>query len=178
MANPMYGQNKADGALSVFKDAGYELLVGDKTVLESESGKVFGLDATAGDGTIAVTLPDTTGLQMGVNYTFVIVGESTGAYTINCQDKTDTTGDHFIGGVMLGAGTATDDAAAGYAQAVANDSVMTVDQDESNGGGEAGSVFSVRYLGYDGGRGQWLVSGNVGTADVDSTGTDIFTNGS
>jgi hypothetical protein len=178
MANPMYGSNKIDGALSVFKDAGYELLVGDKTVLEAESGKVFGLDATAADGAIAVTLPDTTGLQMGANYTFVIIGESTGEYTINCQDKTDTTGDHFVGGCMLGAGTATDNEAAGYAQAVANDSVMTLDQNGGNTGGEAGSVFSVRYLGNDGGRGQWLVSGNIGTADVDATGAAMFTNGS
>jgi hypothetical protein len=177
MGNPLYGQNKADGALDVYKDAGYELVVADKTITEGESGKVFGLDATAADGTIAITLPDTTGLLVGVNYTFVIVGESTGAYTINCQDKTDTTGDHFIGGVMLGAGTATDNEAAGFAQAVANDSVITLDQDQATGGGEAGSSIILRYLGYSGGRGQWLASGNVGTADVDSTGAAIFTNG-
>jgi len=173
----MYGQNKSDGALSVNKNVGYELLVAAKVVTEAESGKVFGLDATAGDGTIAITLPDTSGLQMGVNYTFVIVGESTGAYTLNCQDKTDTTGDHFVGGVMLGAGTATDASAAGYAQAVADDSVMTMDQDLADSGGEAGSVIFLRYIGYSGNRGQWLVSGNLGTADVNSTGAAVFTNG-
>ena len=177
MGNPLYGQNKADAGLSVHKDPGYQLLVTDKTITEAESGIVFGLDATAADGTIALTLPDTTGLLMGVNYTLVIVGESTGAYTVNCQDKTDTTGDHFVGGVMLGAGTATDASAAGYAQAVANDSVMTLDQDLADSGGEAGSVIFLRYLGNGGGRGQWLVSGNLGTADPNATGAAVFTNG-
>ena len=177
MANPLYGQNKADGALSVFKDAGYELVVADRTLVAGESGKVFGLDATAADGTIAITLPDTTGLQMGVQYTFVIVGESSGAYTINCEDKPDTTCDHFVGGVMLGAGTATDASAAGFAQAVANDSVMTMDADLADSGGEAGSVVFLRYLGYMGGRAQWLVHGNLGTADPNATGAAVFTNG-
>ena len=96
MGIPQYGQNGDGGALSVHKDMGYKLLVsGSYSVPESESGIVYGLDGTAADTTITVNLPDTTGLTVGVYYTFLVVGVSTGEYTIKCQDLTDTTGDTF-----------------------------------------------------------------------------------
>ena len=57
MGIPQYGQNGDGGALSVHKDMGYKLLVsGSYSVPESESGIVYGLDGTAADTTITVTV--------------------------------------------------------------------------------------------------------------------------
>jgi len=179
MGIPQYGMNKHGDALSVHKNVGYKLIVsGTYNIPEAESGIVYGLDGTAADTTITLNLPDTTGLSEGVYYTFLVVGVSTGEYTIKCQDLTDTTGDTFIGGVMLGASGATDNEAAAFAQAAADDSQIVLDNNLANSAGGLGSSITVKYLGIVGGRGHWLVSGNAGTADVDSTGAALFTNGS
>tara|TARA_R110002012_G_scaffold294060_4_gene489962 strand:+ start:34 stop:573 length:540 start_codon:yes stop_codon:yes gene_type:complete len=179
MGIPQYGQNGDGGALSVHKDAGFKLLTtGTYSALESESGIVYGLDGTGGATTITINLPDTTGLTVGVYYTFLVVGTSTGEYTIKCQDLTDTTGDTFIGGVMLGASGATDNEAAAFAQAAADDSQIVLDNNLADSAGGLGSSIKVKYLGMVSNRGHWLVSGNAGTADPNSTGAALFTNGS
>ena len=68
MANPMYGQNKADNAIDYGKSSVIVTSV-DRTLTAAESGTIFTVpELTTGTQTIALPAP-----KVGVTYTFVTV---------------------------------------------------------------------------------------------------------
>jgi len=93
MANPMYGQNKADNALD---KVGSEVIVAvaDKTLAASDSGATVFVNAAA----ISVTLP---AAKAGLNFKIILGIDTTAGADILC-----TSGDAFFGIFRLFSDTA------------------------------------------------------------------------
>ena len=138
MANPMYGQNKADTDFDVYGRGKVEVIThsaGNTTLTAEQSGAiVFVNDA---DGTI--TLPDA---EAGLTYKILIGIDSTGVKV------SAASGDCFFG--QIHAISTTDNKCAtqdiDYATAigtVASYDVLDTDQDGTTLGGSSGNVIEL-----------------------------------
>ena len=136
MANPMYGQNKADNALD---KVGSEVIVAvaDKTLAASDSGATVFVNAAA----ISVTLP---AAKAGLNFKIIL-----GIDTTAGADILAASGDAFFGIVRLFSDTADQ---VGVPQqishataigTVANYDTMDFVADTATIGGMAGDVVQV-----------------------------------
>tara|TARA_R100000458_G_C8229813_1_gene211844 strand:+ start:16 stop:516 length:501 start_codon:yes stop_codon:yes gene_type:complete len=136
MANPMYGQNKADNALD---KVGSEVIVAvaDKTLAASDSGATVFVNAAA----ISVTLP---AAKAGLNFKIILGIDTTAGADLLC-----TAGDAFFGIVRLFSDTADQ---VGVPQqishataigTVANYDTMDFVADTATLGGMAGDVIQV-----------------------------------
>ena len=136
MANPMYGQNKADNALD---KVGSEVIVAvaDKTLAASDSGATVFVNAAA----ISVTLP---AAKAGLNFKIIL-----GIDTTAGADILAASGDAFFGIVRLFSDTADQ---VGVPQqishataigTVANYDTMDFVADTATIGGMAGDVIEV-----------------------------------
>ena len=115
MANPMYGQNKADAGIDGVSGS-YEVIgTATKTLTASDSGNTYELALAAG---VAVTLPAARACKAGARFTF-ICGDATADDTILRASTADTIagaiGSNATAGITVAAGVVTFDQSAGLA---------------------------------------------------------------
>ena len=142
-----------------------------------DSGGLFLLDATDETAAVTITLPELSSDFIGVTYTFAVTDPSDLGFLITTGDVTDTTGDMYIGYAMLGAdqvGSTSNGAGGRMLAPSANDSVIHLDGNLANSGGEAGSTVKVTAVSAT----QWYVEAMILTDDADATGAALFQNGS
>jgi hypothetical protein len=111
----------------------HELTAATYQCLASDSGKTFVLNSTSA---MTITLPADADISEGWNCRFYVKTANDNAYTINCSDMTDSTGQMFEGGIAVASTTA------GFGHGVAaaaNDSQIVLDGNLANGAGEPGS---------------------------------------
>ena len=95
------------------------------------------------------------------------------AYTINCSDTTDTTGQMFIGGLPVQViADCTADVFHGVAATAADDSQIVLDTNLANNEAKAGSYVNVLKVATN----RFLVNGHIASADANGTGAAIFGN--
>ena len=131
----------------------------------------------------AITLPEVTANDIGVEYTFVQTLTSALDRTINTKYDND----YFTGSLTVlplavwGSGTAQDGLATYALANAAADTQITFDDDLQNGMGAVGSsvtctaILTGNVAAGGGAKVTWLVTGNVFTVDPNSNGTAIFT---
>jgi len=151
-----------------------ETITADRELTQSDSGKVFQLDAADESGLVSITLPAVTNLPLnGTTYKFYVKDASNGGFAIRTGDRSGG-GDLLTGYAMLGANqvSSTTNGANGRIVAPdgANDNTITLKADATNGGGEAGSVVTVTNVNST----FWLVEAKVFTAQATASGADIF----
>ena len=143
------------------------------TLKTTDSGCVVLLDQDAAD---AITMPAVTSADLGVSYVIVqtVAGNTA---------KTITTGydnDYWVGGVA-NLPTAAEAGAKTHVPAGATDTIITFDDNLTNGAGNIGSwvrltaILTGNTAGGGGAKLVWLVEGVMGTADPNGNGTAIFT---
>ena len=115
MANPMYGQNKADAGIDGVSGS-YEVIgTATKTLTASDSGNTYELTLAAG---VAVTLPAARACKAGARFTF-ICGDATADDTILRASTADTIagaiGSNATAGITVAAGVVTFDQSGGLA---------------------------------------------------------------
>jgi len=118
MANPLYGQNKADNELDALAGKYEKVQATTKTLLGSDAGGVFELLHASG---VAITLPAASACHAGSKYTF-ICGDATADSTLTRASSADTiagaggaTADGGALGVTVAAGVVTFDQSGGLA---------------------------------------------------------------
>ena len=156
MANPLYGQNKADDRLDLLKSGknlGVKTLTAATTLTADDAGKLICVNAAA----IAVTLPTAVA---GAVFDFVFFIDTTAGATIVASS-----GDCFIGTVKVSSTTADQGAvqqSVPHATAIASvgdyDNLDFV-HDSNTLGGKAGD--SVRLIAVD--STAWMVDANLVT---------------
>ena len=143
------------------------------TLKTTDSGCVVLLDQDAAD---AITMPAVTSADLGVSYVIVqtVAGNTA---------KTITTGydnDYWVGGVA-NLPTAAEAGAKPHVPAGATATIITFDDNLTNGAGNIGSwvrltaILTGNTAGGGGAKLVWLVEGVMGTADPNGNGTAIFT---
>lgn len=145
--------------------AGLVDVTADKTIARSDSGKIMSLNSASA---VTVTLPTDANIDVGFSVKFIVQTSNNNAYTIKTGDITDTTGDSFVGGLILASATA------GYANVVipgGDDCNILLDANLADGAGLKGSWVELVKIASD----EWMVSGCVYTSDADSTGAGLFT---
>ena len=115
MANPMYGQNKADAGIDGVSGS-YEVIgTATKTLTASDSGNTYELALAAG---VAVTLPAARACEAGARFTF-ICGDATADDTILRASTADTIagaiGSNATAGITVAAGVVTFEQSGGLA---------------------------------------------------------------
>ena len=143
----------------------------------ADSGGFFLLDAADETAAVTITLPALVTEYIGITYTFAVKDPSDLGFLIQTGDVTDTTGDMYIGYAMLGADqvSSTSNGAGGRMLApAANDSVIHLDGNLANSGGEAGSTVKLTAVSAT----EWYVEAMILTDDADATGAALFQNGS
>ena len=151
MANPMYGQNKADDKLDLLKSGknlGVKTLTAATTLTAADAGKLIAVNAAA----IEVTLPTA---EAGLVFDFVFMIDTTAGATIVASS-----GDCFFGTVTVNSTTKTKSSAQSIDHATAIGTVASYDNldfvhDSQTLGGKAGD--SVRLIAVD--DTAWLVNG-------------------
>jgi hypothetical protein len=137
-------------------------------VLDSDSGKTFLLNSASA---MTLTLPADADIEIGWNCKFLMILDNDNAYTINCSDTTDTTGQMFIGGVNVQhIADATANVFQGYAATAADDNQIVLDTNLDHNQAKAGSFVNVIKVATN----RFMVSGHVASADADGTGAAIF----
>ncbi len=163
------------GSTLVGQKQSVETLSADGDALTAaDSGKLFLLDAADETASTDFTLPQLDTDHIGVTYKFAVTDPTDGAFTITTGDTTDTSGDMFIGGVVMAAGQVSSTSNGANGRSVvpgADDNTITLDGNLANGGGELGTVITCTAVSAT----QWLVDGIVVTDDANSTGAAIFT---
>jgi len=151
MANPMYGQNKADNALD---KVGSEVIVAvaAKTLAASDSGSTVFVNAAA----IAITLPS---CAAGLKYKFVFGIDTTDGAKVSAAS-----GDCFFGTLTVNSATKTKSSAQSISHATAIATPGSYDvcdfiHDSQTLAGKAGDMVEV--IGID--DVAWLVSGSLMT---------------
>ena len=151
MANPLYGQNKADDKLDLLqsgKNLGVKTLTSATTLTSADAGKIIVVNAAA----IAVTLPTA---EAGMVFDFVFMIDTTAGATIVASS-----GDCFFGTVTVNSTTKTKSSAQSIDHATAIGTVASYDNldfvhDSQTLGGKAGD--SVRLIAVD--DTAWMVNG-------------------
>ena len=145
MANPMYGQNKADNALnSVVLSRGYKKITAGLTLDGSEGGIIHIADTDA----CAIVLPEITAALNGLEYKFIMANDAGADVTIT---GTDQAGDFYQGTLAVHQVDADD----GYAANGSSNNIITMNATTT--GGLLGSEINLRAV-YGIG---WIVWGNV-----------------
>ena len=147
MANPLYGQNKADDKLDLLqsgKNLGVKTLTSATTLTSADAGKLICVNAAA----IAVTLPTA---EVGMVFDFVFFIDT-------------TAGDCFFGTLTVNSATKTKSSAQSIDHATAIGTVTSYDNldfvhDSQTLGGKAGD--SVRLIAVD--STAWMVNGALMT---------------
>ena len=151
MANPLYGQNKADDKIDRLKSGknlGVKTLTAATTLTSADAGKIIVVNAAA----IAVTLPTA---EAGMVFDFVFMIDTTAGATIVASS-----GDCFFGTVTVNSTTKTKSSAQSIDHATAIGTVASYDNldfvhDSQTLGGKAGD--SVRLIAVD--DTAWMVNG-------------------
>ena len=151
MANPLYGQNKADDKLDLLQNGkclGVKTLTAATTLTSEDSGKLIAVNAAA----IEVTLPSA---EAGMVFDFVFFIDTTAGATIVASS-----GDCFFGTLTVNSATKTKSSAQSIDHATAIGTVASYDNldfvhDSQTLGGKAGD--SVRLIAVD--DTAWLVNG-------------------
>jgi len=151
MANPLYGQNKADDKIDRLKSGknlGVRTLTAATTLTSADAGKIIVVNAAA----IAVTLPTA---EAGMVFDFVFMIDTTAGATIVASS-----GDCFFGTVTVNSTTKTKSSAQSIDHATAIGTVASYDNldfvhDSQTLGGKAGD--SVRLVAVD--DTAWMVNG-------------------
>ena len=145
MANPMYGQNKADNALnSVVLSRGYKKITAGLTLDGSEGGIIHIADTDA----CAIVLPEITAALNGLEYKFIMANDAGADVTIT---GTDQAGDFYQGTLAVHQVDADD----GFAANGSSNNIITMNATTT--GGLLGSEINLRAV-YGIG---WIVWGNV-----------------
>ena len=153
-----------------------ENITADRELTQSDSGKVFQLDAADESGLVTITLPTVTNLPLsGTTYKFYVKDASNGGFAIMTGDRSSPGGgDLLTGYALLGANqvSSTTNGANGriVAPNASNHNTITLDANATNGGGERGTVVTCTNVNST----DWLVEGIIFTAQATSTGADIF----
>jgi hypothetical protein len=156
MANPMYGQNKDDGALkSVALSRGYKKIVAGVTLTGVEGGVIHIADTDA----CAIVLPTLSSALDGLEYKFIMANDAGGSITITAADSS---GNYYQG--TLAVHSVNEDN--GFAANGTSNNILTMNATTT--GGLLGSEVNVRA---DFGNG-WIVWGNV--FGTDATGATPF----
>jgi len=145
MANPMYGQNKADNALNnVVLSRGYKKITAGLTLDGSEGGIIHIADTDA----CAIVLPEITNALNGLEYKFIMANDAGADVTITA---TDQAGD-FYQGALSNSQVDSDD---GFAANGSSNNIITMNATTT--GGMLGSEINLRAV-YGIG---WIVWGNL-----------------
>ena len=145
MANPMYGQNKADNALNnVVLSRGYKKITAGLTLDGSEGGIIHIADTDA----CAIVLPEITAALNGLEYKFIMAQDAGADITITA---TDQAGDFYQGTLAVNQVDADD----GFAANGSSNNIITMNATTT--GGLLGSEINLRAV-YGIG---WIVWGNV-----------------
>ena len=145
MANPMYGQNKADNALNnVVLSRGYKKITAGLTLDGSEGGVIHIADSDA----CAIVLPEITAALNGLEYKFIMANDAGADVTIT---GTDQAGDFYQGTLAVHQVDADD----GFAANGSSNNIITMNATTT--GGLLGSEINLRAV-YGIG---WIVWGNV-----------------
>ena len=145
MANPMYGQKKADNALNnVVLSRGYKKITAGLTLDGSEGGIIHIADTDA----CAIVLPEITNALNGLEYKFIMANDAGGSITITA---TDQAGDFYQGTLAVNSVDADD----GFAANGSSNNIITMNATAT--GGLLGSEVNLRAV-YGIG---WIVWGNV-----------------
>ena len=145
MANPMYGQNKADNALNnVVLSRGYKKITAGLTLDGSEGGIIQIADTDA----CAIVLPEITAALNGLEYKFIMANDAGADVTIT---GTDQAGDFYQGTLAVHQVDADD----GFAANGSSNNIITMNATTT--GGLLGSEINLRAV-YGIG---WIVWGNV-----------------
>ena len=145
MANPMYGQNKADNALNnVVLSRGYKKITAGLTLDGSEGGIIHIADTDA----CAIVLPEITAALNGLEYKFIMANDAGADVTIT---GTDQAGDFYQGTLAVHQVDADD----GFAANGSSNNIITMNATTT--GGLLGSEINLRAV-YGIG---WIVWGNV-----------------
>jgi len=156
MANPMYGQNKADNALNnVVLSRGYKKITAGLTLDGSEGGIIHIADTDA----CAIVLPEITAALNGLEYKFIMANDAGGSITITA---TDQAGDFYQGTLAVNSVDADD----GFAANGSSNNIITMNATAT--GGLLGSEVNLRAV-YGIG---WIVWGSV--YGTDTTGATPF----
>jgi len=141
---------------------------------EAQSGTVFTVNIGS-NAASTITLPAITASNIGCTYEFVVLTENTGGIDILTASTDDTSGDVFVG-ALSNLPTAAEAGAITHVIPGADDNKLTIDANLQNGGGKAGTYIQCTAVSYSAdAHSQWLVTGQLGTADPNSTGAAIFT---
>ena len=145
MANPMYGQNKADNALdNVVLSRGYKKITAGLTLDGTDGGIIHIADSDA----CAIVLPEITNALNGLEYKFIMANDAGADVTITA---TDQTGDFYQGTLAVHQVDADD----GFAANGTSNNIITMNATTT--GGLLGSEINMRAV-YGIG---WIVWGNV-----------------
>ena len=156
MANPMYGQNKADNALNnVVLSRGYKKITAGLTLDGSEGGIIHIADTDA----CAIVLPEITAALDGLEYKFIMANDAGADITITA---TDQAGDFYQGTLAVNQVDADD----GFAANGSSNNIITMNATTT--GGLLGSEVNLRAV-YGIG---WIVWGSV--YGTDTTGATPF----
>lgn len=125
----------------------------------ADSGKVFFINGDT--GATDYTLPATVA---GLTFKWVWTANCNNAITITTADKTDTTGDMFLGGLLISSAAAVNN----FLESAADNNTITVDDNAANTAGGPGTWIEVICTE----DAAWFVHGVVNsTSDNDSTGS-------
>ena len=145
MANPMYGQNKADNALNnVVLSRGYKKITAGLTLDGSEGGIIHIADTDA----CAIVLTEITAALNGLEYKFIMANDAGADVTIT---GTDQAGDFYQGTLAVHQVDADD----GFAANGSSNNIITMNATTT--GGLLGSEVNLRAV-YGIG---WIVWGSV-----------------
>ena len=176
MGIPLYGQNKAGNYIDKLAPNGavvYKTSAGAKELAASDSGCFVIQDSATG---VSVTLPDIgpdDGDVVGLNYTYLVHTASTdGNAKILSNDAHDTTGDEFIGGLIMGfnqVSSTSNGCGGNMIQAADNDAQVVLDSNATNGGGGVGTWINFLCVAPK----IWFITGVVYGVTT-STGADLL----
>ena len=143
---------------------GYESLTEAATVTltAADSGKTFWINGSTSAADFTLPAP-----VIGLTYRWVWTANCNNAITITTADTTDTTGDMFLGGLLISAAAAVNT----FVETAADKNKMTFDDNVENCAGGAGSWVEVICIA----DAVWFVRGIMnGTTDADGVGSAIF----
>lgn len=152
-----------------------DTITASKTLTEDDSNTFYLLDAADETAAVTITLPTLSAALVGTHYTFAVKDPSDLGFLIQTGDLTDTTGDMYIGGVILSSDAVSSTSNAPNGRIVApgaNDAVIHLDGNLANSGGEVGTTIKCTAVSAT----NWYVEGVVVTDDADSNGTALFQN--
>ena len=152
MANPMYGQNKADSDIDLYgRGKAQVILNGGTTVtLTNEDSGAYCIFDTAGASSFILPDPD-----LGVKFTFIQTIINTADHVIQCD-----TNDHgFLGGVLM-MNTTADQTDAFSSATDGNNDFITLNATTSGGAGAGSRIEVVAILDASAAK-CWAVSGTL-----------------